>query len=758
MSKKAPLKVIIVGGGIGGLVLANCLQHTNIDFVLVEKRDRLDPETGASIGILPNGARILDQIGCYEDLLEATASMKTSGSHRHDGSLIGSISDSLQLMHVRTGYAVVFLERTKLLRILADHIQDHSRILLRTSVQAIEQTSDGVTVICDDGKAMEGDIVVGADGTYSAVRQEMWRHAESTGQGEIFKDDRQAMSAEYKCLFGISTRIPGMETGQTDRTFAKDMSTLSYVGKEGKVFWFVFAKMDQVYRHPSIPRFKQEDAEALIGTVGGLAIRENGSVTVQDLYDAGVTSQLVAIEESTYQHWSHGRIACLGDSIHKMTANLGAGASSAIESAAALSNVLASLATQEGTPVPLPSIDNAFQTYQQTRSLRVGRAMAFSNALTRVQALKGTREYIYTHYVAPMSEDSAAEAFSDFVIGAEKVDHLPIPRRSLEGTMPFNRRQGWGYESKKLDRLLRVLPLGILALMALLYNIANGESGSFTTHILPVQPAGAQGLPLLAEQFPSRDTLYGVWLFEAIRSINKGTPLQMSTVFGIVAMYLGYDIVGALYLSLLYIYSPVEKFRASDNRLTKMSYTVTVAPLMFAFSILPKCLIFGSHFVQQAWWVLQRMPYLTGAAQLLLAHSAIPDTQQFDRLWAVRKDVPWIRATIGLLIAKSILSRTYLLAIAWLASGLEGVFALLRSELGYAASVTCWLILVNKDFREAGMQKSRWSRSRGIPLCAGVSALLGPDALLGAGWLWREEVILGTRHKDAEVHRSEKVR
>lgn len=103
-AQKRPLKVIIVGGGIGGLVLANCLQHTNIEFTLVEKRDRLDVESGASIGILPNGARVLDQIGCYEDLLEATASMKTSGSHRYDGSLIGGISDSLQLMHVRYGF------------------------------------------------------------------------------------------------------------------------------------------------------------------------------------------------------------------------------------------------------------------------------------------------------------------------------------------------------------------------------------------------------------------------------------------------------------------------------------------------------------------------------------------------------------------------------------------------------------------------------------------------------------------------------
>lgn len=94
-------KVIIVEGGIGGLALADCLQQTGIEFVLVEKDKRLDPETGASIGILPNGARVLDQVGCYEDLLRVPASMKISGSHRHDGSLIGNIPDSLQLMHVR---------------------------------------------------------------------------------------------------------------------------------------------------------------------------------------------------------------------------------------------------------------------------------------------------------------------------------------------------------------------------------------------------------------------------------------------------------------------------------------------------------------------------------------------------------------------------------------------------------------------------------------------------------------------------------
>jgi len=55
------LKVIIVGGSVAGLTLAHCLHHSNIDFVLLEARKEIAPQVGASIVVLPNGARVLDQ-------------------------------------------------------------------------------------------------------------------------------------------------------------------------------------------------------------------------------------------------------------------------------------------------------------------------------------------------------------------------------------------------------------------------------------------------------------------------------------------------------------------------------------------------------------------------------------------------------------------------------------------------------------------------------------------------------------------------
>jgi hypothetical protein len=66
-------KVIIVGGSIAGLTLAHSLSKANIDHIVIEKRAEIAPQEGAFIGVWPNGAQILDQLGLYQSLEELTA-------------------------------------------------------------------------------------------------------------------------------------------------------------------------------------------------------------------------------------------------------------------------------------------------------------------------------------------------------------------------------------------------------------------------------------------------------------------------------------------------------------------------------------------------------------------------------------------------------------------------------------------------------------------------------------------------------------
>ncbi|CAG8957809.1 hypothetical protein HYFRA_00000148 [Hymenoscyphus fraxineus] len=81
-------QIIIAGGSITGLTLAHCLHHANIDYVVLEARKEIAPQIGASIVILPNGARILDQLGIGEDVLALSETVEGELDWTGDGKLL----------------------------------------------------------------------------------------------------------------------------------------------------------------------------------------------------------------------------------------------------------------------------------------------------------------------------------------------------------------------------------------------------------------------------------------------------------------------------------------------------------------------------------------------------------------------------------------------------------------------------------------------------------------------------------------------
>lgn len=61
---KRLFRVVVVGAGVAGLVPSNALQWAGIDNVVLEKQKKIAWPSGASIGIWPNGCRLLDQLEC----------------------------------------------------------------------------------------------------------------------------------------------------------------------------------------------------------------------------------------------------------------------------------------------------------------------------------------------------------------------------------------------------------------------------------------------------------------------------------------------------------------------------------------------------------------------------------------------------------------------------------------------------------------------------------------------------------------------
>lgn len=173
----ADFRVIIVGGGIGGLTLANCLQHANIDFVVLEGRKKIGLHFGSGVGIDPPAARILDQLGIFSDLESqfcGTAPTKAAVFRNINGKFLFE-SNGYALAEARTGYHCAFYRRPEVLQTLHKYIKDKNKVLVNKRVCEIEYQYGKPIVLCEDGSKDSGDIVVGCDGVHSAARKEMWR-------------------------------------------------------------------------------------------------------------------------------------------------------------------------------------------------------------------------------------------------------------------------------------------------------------------------------------------------------------------------------------------------------------------------------------------------------------------------------------------------------------------------------------------------------------------------------------------------------
>lgn len=127
-----------------------------------------------------------------------------------------------------------------------ENLNDKSKIKLQKRIAKVDHNEYEVTVTCDDGTTINGDILVGCDGVHSVIRNEMWRLADMHEQKSFDPSDKNLLFAEYECLFGISSATKGIVDGEVTVNHDKHFSTMVIGGME-KVYWFMFKKMDKIW-------------------------------------------------------------------------------------------------------------------------------------------------------------------------------------------------------------------------------------------------------------------------------------------------------------------------------------------------------------------------------------------------------------------------------------------------------------------------------------------------------------------------------
>jgi len=180
--RRRPFKVLIAGGSVIGLTLANVLAAAGIDFVVLEKRD-IAPELGAAISMLSNTSRVFRQLGFLDRMHEGGVPLKAM--HRVDGlHAMKTLEESRIFKHIgeSTHLDFYFLQRKFFLEVLYEHLGEEGQAKVRPNcgLKDYVEHENGVTVTTTTGETIEGDMLVGADGVHSQVRELMAQRFEDS--------------------------------------------------------------------------------------------------------------------------------------------------------------------------------------------------------------------------------------------------------------------------------------------------------------------------------------------------------------------------------------------------------------------------------------------------------------------------------------------------------------------------------------------------------------------------------------------------
>ena len=168
------MRVLIAGGGIGGLTTAIALRHQGIDAFVLEQA-KVPTEIGAGIQIAANAAIVLRELG-LENAMQAVGVKPQSYDYRdlRTGKMLyqAPLGDEAA---GRYGAPMYNVHRADLIKILSDAIpQETKRFGAR--VVEVSQDADAVEVKLQDGDSVRGDVLVGCDGIHSIVRQHLRGH------------------------------------------------------------------------------------------------------------------------------------------------------------------------------------------------------------------------------------------------------------------------------------------------------------------------------------------------------------------------------------------------------------------------------------------------------------------------------------------------------------------------------------------------------------------------------------------------------
>ncbi|KXH50583.1 hypothetical protein CSAL01_11463 [Colletotrichum salicis] len=417
-------KVIIVGAGVTGLTLAHCLVKANIDYVLLDK-GVVAPSFGTTITLQPHGCRILHQLGCLDAVL-ATCDVMGGAQCRDPSGKTFASNDFFGVVRKYAGYDTRSLDRQVFLRTLYENLPDHSKVHEKARVNDIIEENSKTRVILADGREFVGDIVIGADGVHSKVREIMWDKANAENPGMITVEEKRAMVTQYNAIVMASSPVPGLGSHDMEVTSNDKFSFLLLCQPEW-ISIIVHNKLpeEQHCTWPTRRRYTDSDMEALVSKISEYPVTE--TVVFGELWKRRLKAQMISLEEGVLENWFFGRIVLAGDAVHKVTPNSALGGNTAMEDAVTLANTIHALLSTHSNKKPsdVELRDAIRDKYQNARVDRARAIVKVGGDLTRQQAYDGWKAYFVQRWLTPIvGLDTLAKNIAGLCVTAPKLTYV----------------------------------------------------------------------------------------------------------------------------------------------------------------------------------------------------------------------------------------------------------------------------------------------------------------------------------------------
>lgn len=348
------MRILIVGSGIAGLTLAALLKQRGIEPMMIDRAENLE-HVDYMLSVFPMGNRVFYGLDLFEKFLKISKTQKYYSIHNGRGKKIKryNIASVIEKNYGSTQ----MLMREDLLKLLKNYVKPKD-LHMKTSIKSLRQRKDAVEVTLSNGKDYTFDLVVGADGIHSQVRNLIFKKGEGVEYHDTewsawlwFCEDRQYPHDEVTEYWGNGSLV----------------GVYPVKGQLG-----VIAAMPN--KSACLTKKHQGRREALkkLCTHLGDALPNN---VISALPEDNEEMHHWNLKDVRCKHWARGRVVLLGDAATAFLPTAGIGASMAMESAAVLNDEL--------SRVNAEYVENAIKFYVKRRQWRVEKAQTSSRLIAK---------------------------------------------------------------------------------------------------------------------------------------------------------------------------------------------------------------------------------------------------------------------------------------------------------------------------------------------------------------------------------------